>query len=49
MSFKDIGVIIRKIDGQADNIDIDLKNKSKTTQALHLFKSGKKPIEVAML
>ena len=49
MSFKDIGVIIRKIDGLADNIDIDLKNKSKTTQALHLFKSGKKPIEVAML
>ena len=29
MGFKDIGVIIRKINGPADNIDIDLKNKSK--------------------
>ncbi|MFZ0554437.1 MAG: hypothetical protein WAM26_04005, partial [Nitrososphaeraceae archaeon] len=26
----------------------DLKNKTKTTQALHLFKSGKKPIDVAI-
>ena len=26
----------------------DLKNKTKATQALHLFKSGKKPIDVAI-
>ena len=49
MSFKDIGAIIRRIDGR-DNDDInDIDfNKSKATQALHLFKNGKKPIEVAI-
>ena len=49
MNFKDIGVIIRRIDGQADdNNDIDLSNKSKATQALHLFKHGKKPLDVSI-
>ena len=49
MSFGDIGKILRKIEGQAsNNNDIDLSNKSKTTQAMYLFKSGKKPIEVAI-
>ena len=47
MSFKDIGAIIRRIDGRANDNDIDF-NKSKATQALHLFKNGKKPIEVAI-
>jgi hypothetical protein len=49
MSFKDIGAIIRRIDGR-DNDDInDINfNKSKATQALHLFKNGKKLIEVAI-
>ncbi len=51
MSFKDIGVIIRRIDGRAndDDDDIDLGNKSKATQALHLFKNGKKPIDLAII
>jgi hypothetical protein len=46
MSFKDIGKIIRKIDGRDDDdVDAnDLSNKSKDTKALYLFKSGKKPI-----
>jgi len=49
MSFKDIGTTIRRIDGLAnDDDDIDLSNKSKTTQAMYLFKSGKKPIDVAI-
>ena len=49
MSFKDIGAIIRRIDGRAnDNYDLDLNNKSKTTQAMYLFKSGKKPVDVAI-
>ena len=49
-SFKDIGTIIRRIDGQEDH-DIetkDLKNKSKATQALFLLSCGKRPIEVAV-
>jgi hypothetical protein len=46
MSFGDIKKIIQKIDGRED--DIDLSNKSKSTQALHLFKMGKKPLEVAI-
>ena len=47
MSFSDIGTTIRREDGH--NIEKkDLKNKTKTTQALHLFKSGKKPIDVAI-
>ena len=47
MSFGDIGTIIRREDGLDDETK-DLKNKTKTTQALHLFKSGKKPIDVAI-
>ena len=52
MSFGDIGKIINRIDGR-DNDDrveakINIKNKSKDTQALFLFSSGKKPIDVAV-
>ena len=52
MSFGDIGKIINRIDGR-DNDDrvegkINIKNKSKDTQALFLFSNGKKPIEVAV-
>ena len=46
MGFKDISTIIKRIDRQAN--DIDSSNKSKTTQAMLLFKSGKKPIDVAI-
>ena len=48
MSFGDIGKIIKRIEGRASDNDIDLSNKTKATQALHLFKSGKKPIDVAI-
>jgi hypothetical protein len=51
LSFSDIGTIIRREDGHDKDDDIetkDLKNKTKTTQALHLFKNGKKPIDVAI-
>ena len=51
LSFSDIGTIIRREDGHDKDDDIetkDLKNKTKTTQALHLFKSGKNPIDVAI-
>ena len=47
MSFKDIGAIIRKLDGQT-NDDVDISNKSKATQALFLYEQGKKPIDVAI-
>jgi hypothetical protein len=47
MSFKDIGTIIRKIDGR-DIETNDLKNKSKDTRALYLFSIGKTPLEVAI-
>jgi hypothetical protein len=47
MSFKDIGSIIRRIDGKVDD-GVDLKNKSTDTKALWLFSNGKKPIEVAV-
>jgi hypothetical protein len=46
MSFGDIKKIIQSVNGEVD--DIDISNKSKSTQALHLFKNGKKPIEVAI-
>jgi hypothetical protein len=46
MSFGDIKKIIQKIDGIDE--DIDLSNRSKSTQALHLFKIGKKPIDIAI-
>jgi hypothetical protein len=49
MSFKDTGTIIRRIDGQEDDIETkDLKNKSKETQALFLFLHGKRPVDVAI-
>ena len=48
MSFGDIGKIIKRIESRASDNDIDLSNKTKATQALHLFKSGKKPIDVAI-
>ena len=49
MSFKDIGAIIRRIDGQNDNtIDTVLGNKSKESRALWLFENGKRPIEIAI-
>ena len=49
MSFKDIGKIIRRIDGRADDDDnTDISNKSKATKALWLFKNGKRPIDVAI-
>ena len=46
MSFNDIGKIIKRINGH-DN-DINLSNKSKSTQALYLFELGKKPIDIAI-
>jgi hypothetical protein len=46
MSFKGIGAIIRRIDGRTN--DIDFSNKSKATQAMVLFKNGRKPLEVAI-
>jgi hypothetical protein len=50
MSFKDIGMIIRRIDGDNNDkyIDTRLSTKSKPTQALYLFEHGKKPIDVAI-
>jgi hypothetical protein len=49
MSFKDIGTIIRRIDGQEDyDNEKDLKNKSKETRALYLFLHGKRPVDVAI-
>jgi transposase len=52
LSFSDIGSIIRKMDGRDSEDTLtgtkDFKNKSKDTQALFLFSSGKKPIEVAV-
>ena len=47
LSFSDIGSIIRRIDGQDDKTK-DVKNKSKDTQALYLFSTGKKPVDVAI-
>ncbi len=44
LSFGSIGKIIRTINSGDDNCS----NKSKSTKALYLFKSGKKPIEVAI-
>ena len=47
LSFTDIGSIVRRIDGQDDKTN-DVKNKSKDTQALYLFSTGKKPVDVAI-
>ena len=49
-SFTDIGKIIRKISG-IDNDQItsnDMRDKSKSTQALSLFLRDKRPVEVAI-
>jgi hypothetical protein len=46
VSFGDIKKIIQSANGDIDTFD--LSNKSKSTQALHLFKNGKKPLEVAI-
>ncbi len=46
MSFGDIGKIIQRIEGRDE--DTNISNKSKATQAMFLFKSGKKPIEVSI-
>ena len=48
MSFSDIGKIIRRIDGRANDTDINLNKKSKETKALLLFENGKRPIDVAI-
>lgn len=48
ISFTDIGKIIRKISGQNNYDDIDLKDKSIETQAIYLFSIGKSPLEVAI-
>jgi hypothetical protein len=49
MSFKDIGSIIRRIDGGDDDVNAnDLSSKSKSTRALFLFSNGKTPIDVAI-
>lgn len=40
------GRIIRRLDGRANDDGINLSNESKATQALYLFKNGKKPINV---
>ncbi len=47
MSFSDIGRIIKRLDGQNNDV-IDMSNKSKATQALFLYEQGKKPIDVAI-
>jgi hypothetical protein len=44
LSFGSIGKIIKTINSGDDSCS----NKSKSTKALHLFKSGKKPIDVAI-
>ena len=39
MSFKDIGAVIRRIDGIAnDSVDTNMRNRSKTTQTMFLLK-----------
>jgi prefoldin subunit 5 len=46
LSFGSIGKIIRTINGRDD--DDNCSSSSKSTKALYLFKSGKKPIDVAI-
>jgi hypothetical protein len=49
ISFTDIGKIIRKINGDNDEILSDeMRGKSKSAQAMNLFLHGKRPIEVAI-
>jgi hypothetical protein len=45
LSFADIGKIILLTDGQND-ATVDIKHKSRDTQALYLFSIGKTPLEV---
>ncbi len=50
LSFGSIGKIIRTINNSSDddtNSD-NYSSKTKSTKALYLFKSGKKPIDVAL-
>src|SRR5215467_562163 len=53
MSFRDIGLIIKKVKSEADGErgqleDDDIKSKSKFTQAIKLFSELKSPVEVAI-
>jgi hypothetical protein len=48
ISFTDIGKIIRKINGQNNNDEIDLRDKSIETRAIYFFSIGKTPLEVAI-
>jgi hypothetical protein len=48
LSFGSIGKIIRTIYGGDDTNSNSCSSKSKSTKALHLFKTGKKPIDVAI-
>jgi hypothetical protein len=53
ISFRDIGVIIRKVKLKADGGQLaeeedDIKSKSKSTQAIKLFSEGNSPVEVAI-
>jgi len=54
MSFRDIGIITKKVKLEADGErgqleeDDDIKSKSKTTQAIKLFSEGNSPVEVAI-
>jgi len=39
---------MKKLSGSTSNeSDINLRNKSKLTQAIYMFKCGKKPIDIA--
>jgi transposase len=49
MSFRDIGIIIKKVKAETEReaghsyeAEIDIKSKSKTTHAIKLFAEGKK-------
>ena len=53
MSFRDLGILIRKVkmeaDGDGGQLEHDdVKTKSKTTQAFKLFSEFKRPVEVAI-
>jgi hypothetical protein len=48
LSFRSIGKIIRTINSDDDTNSYNYASKSKSTKALHLFKTGKKPIDVAI-
>jgi uncharacterized protein YbgA (DUF1722 family) len=49
VTLSEIGRIMKKLSGSTSNeSDINLRNKSKLTQAIYMFKCGKKPIDVAI-